>query len=80
MSLCSVDDKCRYRLQKVVEEKAKTSSSDIFLFLNLNHDKKWVSFDLSVNLKVPKCEIFDPFFYTNKFYLGWDLKTRIFFF
>jgi hypothetical protein len=22
------------------------------------------------NLKVPKCEIFDPFFYTNKSYMG----------
>ncbi len=25
---------------------------------------------LKENLKVPKCEIFDPFFYTNKSYMG----------
>jgi hypothetical protein len=23
-----------------------------------------------INLKVPKCEIFDPFFYINKSYMG----------
>jgi hypothetical protein len=28
---------------------------------------------------VPKCEIFDPFFYANKFYLGWRLEfSKIF--
>ncbi len=30
-------------------------------------------------LKVPKWEIFDPFFYTNKFYLGWRLEDWKFF-
>jgi hypothetical protein len=31
-------------------------------------------------LKVPKCEIFDPFFYTNKSYMGRLLEDwRIFF-
>jgi hypothetical protein len=30
-------------------------------------------------LKVPKCEIFDPFIYTNKFCLGWRLEDWKFF-
>jgi hypothetical protein len=25
---------------------------------------------VKIGLKVPKCEIFDPFFYTNKSYMG----------
>jgi hypothetical protein len=35
----------------------------------------------SQELKVPKCEIFDPFFYTNKSYMGrWLEDWRIFLF
>ncbi len=34
-----------------------------------------------INLKVPKCEIFDPFLYTNKSYMGrWLEAWRIFLF
>ncbi len=39
-------------------------------------------FEIYCSLKVPKCEIFDPFFYINKSYMGrwledWRKKKKI---
>jgi hypothetical protein len=51
------------------------------MVLKTNYRLELCLVDIGTDLKVPKCEIFDPFFfYTNKFYLGWRLEDWKFFF